>query len=364
MKQTMKVTIILICIIFLSLSCNPKQESTIVALENITESVYASGIVKSKNQYQVFSNVNGLIETIYVTEGDQVKIGDPILKIINKTAQLNADNAQLVADNSTIKANINKLSELQINIELSKIKLDNDASLFKRQGLLWAQQIGSRNDLDVRELAYKSSQTAYKAAQLRYKDLKKQVDFSSEQAKNNYKISSTAYGDYTVRSNINGKVYNLIKEKGEMVNAQTMVAIIGDDKDFILELQVDEYDIAKLKLGQKAFISMDSYKGKVYEAIIDKINPIMNERSRSFKLEARFITRPLILFPNLTTEANIIIQTKNKALTVPRNYLVDETYVLLKDNKKVKVEIGLKDYEKVEILKGLTVNDVIFKELK
>jgi HlyD family secretion protein len=159
-------------------------------------------------------------------------------------------------------------------------------------------------------------------------------------------------------------VYSLLKEKGEMVNTQSVIAIVGDANDFILELQVDEYDIAKIKIGQKVFINMDSYKGQVFEAKVSKINPIMNERSKSFLIEAVFTTKPPTLYPNLTTEANIVIQTKENALTIPRAYLIDEAYVLLENNQKVKVETGLKDYQKVEILRGVTANTVIYKSAK
>jgi HlyD family secretion protein len=357
----MKLFLISLSLFLLLFSCKKEQENTKVTAEDITESVYASGIVKSKNQYQVFSTANGLIERVFVTEGDKVKIGDPIFQVIDKTAQLNTDNAQLAANNATMEANANKLTELKINIDLAKSKMDNDASLFERQSNLWAQQIGSKNELDNRELTYKNAKTTYSAAQLRYNDLKKQVKFSAQQAKNNLKISSTLKSDFVIKSTINGKIYSLLKEKGEMVNTQNMVAIVGDDTNFILELQVDEYDIAKIKLGQKVFVNMDSYKGQVFEAKIEKINPIMNERSRSFLLEARFISQPPTLFPNLTTEANIVIQTKEKALIIPRTYLVDDAFVLNKKNEKIKVEIGLKDYEKVEILSGVSLNDVIYK---
>ena len=105
----------------------------------------------------------------------------------------------------------------------------------------------------------------------------------------------------------------------------------------------------------------DSYKGLVFEAVVIKINPIMNDRSRSFSVEAGLITKPPALYPNLTTEANIIIQTKEKALLIPRNYLIDESFVMMENKEKRKVTTGLKDYQKVEILSGLTVNDIILK---
>jgi HlyD family secretion protein len=353
-----------ICLFLGFLSCKKEQEQTQVKVETITESVYASGIVKSKNQYQVFSTANGLIQRLYVSEGDRVKVGDPLFQVLNKTAQLNTENARLAADYADLTANSDKLNELKINIDLAKSKKASDSLLFERQRNLWAQQIGSQNEFEQRELAYKNSTTAYNAILLRYNDLKRQLDFADKQSKKALQISSTITGDYIIRSDINGKVYSLLKEKGEMVNTQSVIALLGDANDFMLELQIDEYDIAKIKVGQKIFLNMDSYKGQIFEAKVDKINPIMNERTKSFTLEARFITKPETLYPNLTTEANIVIRTKENALTIPRAYLIDDTFVLIEKNQKVKVEIGLKDYQKVEILRGVYANDIIYKPAK
>jgi multidrug efflux pump subunit AcrA (membrane-fusion protein) len=99
----------------------------------------------------------------------------------------------------------------------------------------------------------------------------------------------------------------------------------------------------------------------VFEATVRKINPIMNERSKTFTIEADFIKPPPALYPNLTCEANIIIQQKESALTIPRNYLLAGNKVMLENKELRKVVVGLKDYEKVEILGGLTEQDIILK---
>ncbi|MEO6285353.1 MAG: efflux RND transporter periplasmic adaptor subunit, partial [Dyadobacter sp.] len=144
-----------------------------------------------------------------------------------------------------------------------------------------------------------------------------------------------------------------------MVNTLNPVALVGDANDFLLELQIDEYDITRIKVGQKMLLTMDSYKGQIFQAVVSKVIPVMNERSKSFTVEAGFIKPPAVLYPNLTCEANIVIREKEKALTIPRNYLMPGDYVLLENNKKRKIVIGLKDYQKVEIISGLQGSDVI-----
>jgi len=111
-------------------------------------------------------------------------------------------------------------------------------------------------------------------------------------------------------------------------------------------------------------LSLDSYKGQVFEATVSIIDPIMNERTRTFKIEAEFTKSPPVLYPNLTTEANIVIQSKANAMTIPRSYLLGDSLVILANKTQQKVIIGLKDYQKVEILSGLNANETILKPSK
>lgn len=360
----MKFSYIILALPFLLTSCKKTVEKTSPVTENISESVYASGIVKTRNQYQVFSTVSGLISEILVTEGDTVKKDQPVMKVSNATSQLNTENAQLATQYAESNVNSDKLNELKVNIDLAQTKMNNDLSMLQRQRNLWAQDIGTKNEVDQRELAWKTSVTNYNAAILRYNDLKKQLSFNAAQSRKNLEISSTIAKDYTITSRTNGRVYSILKETGEMVNPQSPVAIIGDAGTYMLELQVDEYDIARIRLGQTIILSFDSYKGQVFTGKVTKIEPVMNERSRSFTIEAGFVTQPPALYPNLSAEANIIIQTKEKALLIPRSYLVDDTYVLLENKEKRKVTTGLKDYQRVEILSGLTARDVIIKPVQ
>lgn len=357
----MKRYVQLALLMLLIASCGGKKETTQPTVEDITESVYASGVVKSRNQYQAYPVVSGIIEKIFVTEGDTVRKGDPLLSIANEAARLNTENARLAAEYARVSANTEKLAELQENISLARSRKHNDSLLLVRQRNLWANQIGTRVELEQRELSYKNSVAAYRAAVLRYTDLRKQLDFAARQSQKNLQISQTLSDDYTVKSDMDGKVYSVLREQGELVSPQVPVAVIGDASAFLLELQVDEYDISRVRIGQQVLLNLDSYRGEVFEGRITKINPAMNERTRSFTVEAEFITRPPALYPNLTTEANIIIQAKKNALTIPREYLLNGGYVLNEREEQVPVKTGLKDYQKVEIVEGLSKDDVILK---
>lgn len=350
-----------ISFLVLLFSCRQTEETTTPVVQPITESVYASGKVKSMDQYEVYPSVAGIVQKVHVKEGDVVSKGDPLLSLVNETARLNRESARIAAEYQSVSANAEQLQEARASINLAREKLQNDSSLLQRQRKLWENGIGTRNDLEQRELAVKNAATAYRSAVLRYQQLKDQLNFAEEQARKNLQISAIMAADYVVRAKQNGRVYSLSKEVGEVVSPQMPVAVVGSSDDFLLELQVDEYDLSKIETGQKILVGLDSYKGQAFEAKVTKIEPIVNERNRSITIEARFTKAPPKLYPNLSVEANVLIRTKDSAITIPRSYLVDETYVLLEDGEKRKVEVGLKDYQKAEIIRGLGRNDVIKK---
>lgn len=351
----------LIVVVALLSSCKQREQTITPVVQNITESVYASGIVESKDQYEVFAPVNGIVQQINVTEGDRVHAGEVLFTLEHETSKLNTENARIAATYSSVPLNEDRLNDLEEQIHLSRAKMQNDSVLFRRQQYLWSQDIGTRNELEQRELAWKNALTNYQSLQLQYGQLKKQIHFAAQQAWKNVEVSSSLNKDYIVKARQNGKVYRLLKEAGEMVTIQTPVAVIGAAEDFLLKLQVDEYDISKIRVGQKVFIGMDSYKGQAFEGVVTRIDPMMDDRSRAFTVEASFDSRPPHLYPNLTVEANILIRTKEKALTIPRAYLADEQHVVLKNGKKRKVVTGLKDYQRIEILSGLAPGEQIKK---
>lgn len=345
-------------------ACKKKVETIHPAYQSITQSVYASGIVKSRNQYQVFANVTGIIGKSFLTEGAFVKQGQVLLQIYNPTLELNKNNALLAANYNAIQNNADKLQELGFNIEVARRRKDSDSLLYLRQLNLWEQTVGSKVELEERELQSKSSKNAYQVALLKYQELQKQLDFAARQSAMNVAITTSQAGDLLVKSLIAGRVFSVLKKQGEMVTAQTPIAIIGESDDFYLELQVEEYDIAQVNEGQKILLSMDSYRGQVLEAVVSKIYPIMNEKTKTFTIEANFLKKPAKIYPNLTAEANIVIITKEKALLIPRNYLVEDQFVLLENGEKRKVQTGLKDYQKVEILGGISNQDALIKPVQ
>ena len=153
----------LILLLIFTASCKKSMEKIHPTIEGISESVYASGVIKSKNQYQVYSTVNGVIREMFVTEGDIVKKRDPLMKVLNEPSKLNAENAKLEAEHADLKSNSGKLKVAKASIDLALSKMKNDSLLLVRQQNLKAQGVGSLVELEQRELAYENSLTNYES---------------------------------------------------------------------------------------------------------------------------------------------------------------------------------------------------------
>lgn len=137
-----------------------------------------------------------------------------------------------------------------------------------------------------------------------------------------------------MRAEQDGRVYAIYKKEGEWAGIQQELVLLGSAEEYLLELQVDENDIVRIQPGQKVVLTLDSYNKQVFEARVSKINPAMNEKTRTFEVEAEWTQPPPRLYPNLTADANIILQVRENALLIPRSFLEQDSFVWVNDEIK------------------------------
>lgn len=349
-------------LLLLLVSCDNQHEKIFPLTMPLTESVYASATVQPDSLYQVHSVAIGILDHIWVEEGDLVAQGDRILQITNTSPELNMKNAELALrlarENYSGSAAV--LKGIEDEIQSAVLKLKNDSINFFRQKNLWSQNIGSQVEYDNRKLAYELSQNSLNLLKRKYQRTENELQTLLKQAENNFKTSRTANRDFTILSKINGKVYAIYKDPGEIVNTLEPVAAIGRSDKFLIELLVDEVDIVKLKIDQKVLVTLDAYDGEVFKATLDKIYPRKDERSQTFKVEALFDNPPKTLYPGLSGEGNIIIAQKEETLTIPKDYLIDGSKVLTEQGE-IPITIGLQNLDRVEVLNGIDKNTAILK---
>jgi len=290
-------------------------------------------------------------------------MGDPLFRIDDRSSALLTRNAESVYElarrNGVSGSPI--LKERTLAVQLAKERLENDSLLYVRQRSLWEQKVGAKVEYEQRELAFRTARTAYANARAALEDTRNQLRNNLEVARNNLLNNQAMKDDHLVRSLIDGRVYELLIEPGELVTPQQKLAVLGSAKDFEMELQVDEFDIARVRKGQEVQVTLDSYRGEVFEGEVSRVDPLMDPRSRTFTVKAVFTKMPGTLYPNLTVEANIVVDRKGQALTIPAEYLVNGAYVITGKGDSTAVKIGLRDLQRVEVLSGIDSATVILK---
>lgn len=355
-----RVSLVLICIALVS--CHNKRESAIVQKRSITESVYASATVQPDSLYEAYSIVSGILETNLVEEGALVRKQQPIIKILNTAPKLNAKNAKLAYDLAleNYKGSSALLKTIQDEIDAAELQYQNDSINYFRQANLWKQNIGSKAQYDNQRLKYQLAKNSLNLLKSKYVQTENELKTAVEQAQNSYQSSLSNSEDYTITSQLKGKVYALYKEPGEIVSTVEPLASIGSAEAFIIELLVDEIDIVKITQGQKVLIALEAYGNEVFEAQVSKIYPKKDERNQTFMVESTFKRPPEKLYPGLSGEANIILAQNKNALSIPKSFLIGRNKVLT-DSGEITIERGLENMEYVEVLSGLEENTTIYK---
>ena len=342
-------------------SCSKQGEAIQPKYRQLTESVYTSVTIQPDSLYQAYAIVSGILDKNLVEEGDTVLKGQDIIQVINNTPKLNTQNAelqlQLAQENYNGRAAI--LKTIEDEIISATLKYKNDSVTYFRQKNLWDQKIGSKAEYDAKKLSYELAENNLQLLQSRYQRTESELLTAVKQARNNLKTTQIASKDFTITSKINGRIYALYKEPGEIVNTMEPLAALGSRDRFIIEMLVDEVDIVKVVANQPIIITLDAYGEDIFKGKVSRILPKKDERNQTFTVEALFDAPPQTLYPGLSGEANIIIAKKDSVLTLPISYVKENTVET--NNGVVTIEVGLKNMEYIEIVSGIDSNTKVYK---
>lgn len=353
--------IITYCFLFLT-ACEEKFEETKPSFVKMTESVYASVTILPVDLYQVYSVVPGILEKVDIKEGDQVKIGQTIAKISSSNQKIQIEKAALNVNyaRENYEGKATALKSITDEINLLKDQIQLDSTNFFRQKSLWKKGIGSKNQLETKQLKYESNQSKLKILFKKYDQTKFELENYFKNTQNDLKRVKSNLQDFYIKSKVDGTVYTLLKNEGELISQQQPLAQIGKSNSFVIEMMIDEVDVAKIELDQKALISLDAYEGQVFEAKVNKIYPLKDNRTQTFKVEAAFEQAPPKLFAGLSGEANIVLSEKENVLTIPVNYVLENGNVNTKDGE-ISIKTGMKNMEWIEVVAGIDTATVLLK---
>lgn len=364
---------------FFKKSIQKKEEyQTIkVTRETLIESISASGQIINSSSYSVLTNASGVIKKVFVKNGDLVNKGDKILEIeLDQQGQQKYQSAlasYLSAKNSLDSAQTS-LYTLQAEM-FDKWKIFYDLATSST----YQNADGTPNETNRTLPEFLIAKNNWLAAETKYKNQENQVNqakASLSSAWINYQLSSPV-----VTAPSSGIVFDLIYETGMTINSNsgsensssgTKIATIKTQGAIFGKFTVSEIDVLKIKPGQKATIIIDALPGKTYTGevvAIDKTGEVVSSVV-SYPLTIKFDTQAEEILPNMSANANIIVNKKINALTVPSSALIkqnDSFYLRVLKNGKtilIPVEVGISSEGKTEILSGISEGEIVIISIK
>lgn len=329
------------------------QESTLPTRKNIVEAVFASGNILTENQYIITSQADGYLNKKFVNEGDSVKAGQILFRIENEAQSEQLVNAEANFNYalSNIRNNSPVLEQLMAQRSQVENKIKTDSLNFVRYQKLVQSGAVSQIEYEKAKISFENSMQDLVSINNQILDTKNKLQLEVSKNKANLASQQNTSSFYEIRAEVDGVVFQIQKKQGELVKRGEPVAEFGSGK-YIAKLFVVEEDINKLKLGQEVYIELNTEKNKSYKAYLSKISPYFDDKEQSFIAEATFNEPIANLKSGTQLQANIKTNEKSDALVIPTEYLLPGDFILDKKNGQVKVTVGIRTTEWIEILSG------------
>ncbi|MDB9720494.1 efflux RND transporter periplasmic adaptor subunit [Winogradskyella sp.] len=359
-----------------------------VTLQDIVETVSATGKIQPEVEVKISSEVSGEILELPFKEGQEVKKGDLLVKV-------NPDLIQSAVNRSRASYQNVKAGLEQANATLKQAKADYD-----RNKTLFERGVISRADWDRAIASYETAQAGKSSAYYSVQSAAATVNEANDN------LTRT-----TIYAPMSGTISLLNVELGERVvgtqqMAGTEILRVANLNNMEVEVDVNENDIVKVNIGDSTIVEVDAYLKKEFRGVVTEIansaaGTLAADQVTNFKVKVRILEESYQdltegkpdtyspFRPGMTATVDVITKRRKDAISVPISAIVIKTdtsatkkpfnkdmvintdmskeeqkfeCVFVNENGKAKLRVvktGIQDDTNIEIVSGLKENDKI-----
>lgn len=312
-------------------------ESQEIREELLNEVIKTTGQIEEipSKHFDVNSPVQGKVASILAELGDFVKAGQP-LAVIQSTSIANVQS---------------DIVQFEAELELAK-------NTYEREKLLFEKGVSAKKDFDFAKSNLASAEARLNAA------------------KSNLKIfggqnSSSEQGTFTLRAPKAGTIIERNLTIGQVVDP-TQILFSGVDTSWVwASADIYEKDVAKVMIGEKAFVTLDGIASEPFEGELTYVGTVINKNTRTLPVKATLTNTAGLLKPGAFIQLVIHLNEKKKSIAIPRTAILDaetkkdgkhEHIVYTREGNKFiprKIEVESHDSSIVEVLSGLKPGETI-----
>ena len=319
-------------------------ESAIIT--DIEKKTVVTGKVIPEDEVEIKPQIQGIIEGLFVKEGDLVQTGDLLAKI------------KVVPNEQNLNSARGRLQNSKIVLNNAKIEFDRNQDLLKK-GII------SRQQFQNVELQYNQALQSVSNAE------------SDLEIIRSGSAGGAASANTNIRATVPGTILEIPVEEGFQViasnsfNAGTTIATIADMKKMIFEGKVDEAEVGKLRVGMPLEVNLGAIEDQSLDAELKFIAPKGNEEQGAvqFIIEADlFLNDSLFIRAGYSANASLVLERKDSIMAISEALLqfdreTEKPYVQVligeQEFERRDIEIGISDGVNVEVVSGITMEDKI-----
>ncbi|RFM27150.1 HlyD family efflux transporter periplasmic adaptor subunit [Deminuibacter soli] len=355
-----------ITLLLTAASCSHHATDIQPVRKDLTEMVFASGVLEADDQNNLTAQTDGYIIQLSFKEGDQVQAGQLLAVIDNQQNIINAHSAadlHAIASSNT-RPSAPALQQIQANINAAQDKLKLDELQAERYKRLYASNSISRLEYENTELAASNSRETLRALQQQYDNQRIAAEQQEVMQRSAKEVNRVIREQNLLKAVITGKIYEKKKQLGDYVRKGDVIAVIANPRLIYAKLNVDESNMAHVKVNQPVVLRLNTNKTKTYAGTVHEILPSFDAASQSFLVKAWFNDSLDFRIIGTQLEGNILVGEKKNALVIPRNYLSYGNKVLLKNKSEKTIQTGIVSTDWVEVLGGISEGDVLILNQK
>jgi multidrug efflux pump subunit AcrA (membrane-fusion protein) len=350
-----------------ALAPKPKVKTVAVEQRQQRRVVEAVGSLFAYDEVTVSSEAEGRVEDVMVDVGDRVSKGQTLARVSPVEFQLMVDQQQAALRQARARLGLGEddgdLKDVRQAAEVKKAAADlTDAELkYKRAQSLLDTGVIPRQQYDEAEARYKAAKASYDLAAQQVENLRA----SMRQTQASLNLANKRLRDAQIRAPFAGHVKAREVTTGQYLKVQTPVMTIVNVSPLRARLSVPEKMSPWVRVGREVKLSLEAFPGREFAGRVSRINPSVDEKNRTFEVEALVANRGGELKPGSFVKATVQSDKVDQILVIPYNaaaYLFGAYKVFVLQGQTLKereVKLGDRLGDLVEIIEGLQAGDKI-----
>lgn len=332
----------------------------------VVQAFYATGTVRPRLEYPIGSNVAGIVDRVFVTQGQAVKKGQELALVSDPNLQYQADKARADLQTRRLFADPSQspvLKEFDQRITAAREMHRVAQEVQTRFSALAERNAGSANDRDQAiehtQKVWSDLQALLAQREAKLRELQEDVEIAEAADR----AARENLGRQTLRSPVDGVVLDEPISQGTRVEINGHVMQIADVSvgNLIVRAAVDEENIATTSASQAVKMTLYAFPGRVFDGIVEQKYPKANPDRRTFDVDVRFQAPDAKLQAGMTGELAFIEQTREKALIVPSQAVQNGAVWIDRDGRLTRADctIGIRSIDRAEVTGGIRPGDLV-----